>query len=169
MHDVLLINDQPQRFAGLGDQPDIHFWDIPVECIPKIQVWQAQRTICFFELCFFCRSSVFVSGCFHEEGHNPRGWVLLAQAGFVSTQKAPPSPGEVGRWGGGGRPPHPPIRLQGFLSSLFGCTSHGLEWFIEASLLFCSPTAFSVMLMRVVLSAGYGLRRPSCARATSRL
>eukprot|EP00668_Euglena_longa_P003191 GGOE01003734.1.p1 GENE.GGOE01003734.1~~GGOE01003734.1.p1 ORF type:complete len:1439 (-),score=488.44 GGOE01003734.1:246-4562(-) len=37
MHDVLLINDQPQRFAGLGDQPDIHFWDIPVECIPKIQ------------------------------------------------------------------------------------------------------------------------------------
>ena len=38
MHNKVLINDQPHRFGGLGDQPDIHFWDIPLECIPKVQV-----------------------------------------------------------------------------------------------------------------------------------
>jgi len=37
VHDKVIINDQPGRFTGLEDQPDIHFWDIPLECIPKVQ------------------------------------------------------------------------------------------------------------------------------------
>jgi len=37
MHPKVLLNDQPHRFTGLGDQPDIHFWDVPLECIPKVQ------------------------------------------------------------------------------------------------------------------------------------